>query len=98
MSQDPVKDVRQGARHRRFPHRSAADVDLLDALPPAAAREFDRLLRQQHDDERRHRAHCSVEADLGDRALEQAHARTASRWSHGPGGGRRRYTEGEPNA
>jgi hypothetical protein len=91
VNQEPAKDVRHGGRHRRFPHRTAADVDVLDSLLPAAAREFDRLLRQQHDDERRRQLH---EAEVGDRALEAHHAHTASRWSHGAGGGKRVRPEG----
>jgi len=91
VTHPPAKDVRHSGRHRRFPHRTAADVDILDALLPAAAREFDHLLRQQHVDELRHRSHCEV----GDEAIERQLRRTPpSRWSHGTGGGKRRRPEG----
>jgi hypothetical protein len=79
-----------GKVHRRFPHRTAADVAALNALDPQAARELDKLLLAQYREEQAHRAHQTVESDLGPNALEQLHAATATRWSHGAGGGRRR--------
>lgn len=90
--------IREGGRghHRRFPHRSAADVATLDALPADAARELDLLLQTQYRDECRHRAHCTLECELG-ADLDYLTASSSARFSHGAGGGRHvERHEGQP--
>lgn len=82
--------LRRGRRHRRYPHLTPADVVALDLLEPDAARAHERALRDEWDEEQAYRGLCSPEADFGPAALEQLHARRASRFSHGAGGGRRR--------
>lgn len=74
-----------GRGFRRFPGLTAADVAALNALEPAMARELEALIRSQERSDRRHRRLCPVLLDERD---EGHHAR----WSHGPGGGRRRPT------
>lgn len=91
MKQNAGEEVRRSGKvHRRFPGLTDVDVDALNALDPKAAHELELLIRSQHRDEKRHRRHCTVVADLGDGALERLHGAQGARWSHGAGGGRRR--------
>lgn len=39
--------MRRGRRLRRFSRLTAADVELLEQLPPAAAKEIEKLTRRQ---------------------------------------------------
>jgi hypothetical protein len=79
--------------HKRFASRTLEDVEILNALPPDAARAFDALLQQQYRSERAFRAHCTVETDLGGpEALERYAADRLGRQSPGAGGGRKRPT------
>lgn len=84
--------VGEGRRHRRFPHLTAGDVETLNALPPRAARDFERLLRSQAAGDEVFHEHCIAESDLDKQTIEDAQGTTAARVTYGAGGGRRRPT------
>lgn len=90
---ESVRGSRRARTKRRFPGLSREDVEVLEQLPPGAARAYERELRSQLRSEQRHRHHTTVQSDLADPAvLERPSGPTSSRWSHGPGGGRKRPT------
>lgn len=95
MNNPTLKMARgSGRTHRRFAHLTVDDVAALDAIAAVrgvpAAREYERLIRAQHRDELEHRERCPLSTDAAPGAVDLL--RDAARYSHGPGGGRRRPT------
>ena len=77
-------------KHRRFPGLTKEDVAVLDALEPAAAREFERVVQSQARADKRFRERHVLEGDLGPAGLDGASGETVARWHRGAGGGLRR--------
>lgn len=85
--------------HKRYPHMTAHDVDVLDWLRAtrgaAAALDFQRVIQTQHRRDTRYRALETVETDLGV-DIDLVIGERDADFGYGAGGGtRRRIPDGD---
>lgn len=86
-----------GKRIRRFAWMTPEDVLLLEQLTDVQARSMERLLHNQANSDARWRLRVTVESDLASHGhvqvtVEGLHGLQTVRWTHGPGGGRKKTT------